>query len=133
MPLTIFNAVSDVAGLASAIPNLIAVVQSLSTDTTFQSALAAAPHTHAEVTTLSALVRSLQNDVSGVLHDKNFFSIMNAIHHLIGDSGTLTADFVFLRDDKVILEEIGASPVLQAKIEAVLSAWTPVQAALQSL
>jgi hypothetical protein len=133
MSLTIFNHVADAEALAAAIPNLIAVVQSLSTDATFQAALAAAPHTHAEVTTLSALVRSLQNDVSGVLHDKNFFSILNAISHLVGDGGRLRAAFMAVQADPGVLGEIAASPVLQAKLEAVLSAWTPVQAALQSL
>lgn len=133
MPLTIFNAVQDVEGLASAIPNLISVVQSLGTDAAFQTALQAAPHTHAEVTTLSALVRSLQNDVSGVIHDKNFFSILNAISHLVSDSGRLRADVTALGTDSTILREVAASPVLQARLEAVLSAWTPVQAALQAL
>lgn len=133
MPLTIFNAVSDVAALASAIPNLIAVVQSLSTDQEFQSALLKAPHTHAEVTTLSALSRSLENDVSGVIHDKNFFSKLNAISHLVSDSGTLRIHAATLESDPEVLKEIAGSPVLQTKLEAVLSAWTPVQAALQSL
>lgn len=133
MSLNIFNAVSDVAVLSVALPKLIAVVQSLSTDATFQTALADAPHTHAEVTTLSALIRSLQNDVSGVLHDKNFFSILNAISHLVSDGGRLRADVTALGADSAILREIASSPVLQAKLEAVLGAWTPVQAALQAL
>lgn len=133
MSLTLFNAVSDVAGLAAAIPNLIAVVQSLSADATFQTALSAAPHTHAEVATLSALVRSLENDVNGVLHDKNFFSILNAISHLVSDGGRLTSAASGIESDTAVLGEIAASPVLQAKLEAVMSAWTPVQAALQSL
>jgi hypothetical protein len=133
MSLTIFNAVSDVAGLAAAIPNLIAAVEALQMNTAFQTALANAPHTHAEVTTLSALTRSLQNDVSGILHDKNFLSILNAIHHLIGDGGTLVQDVTFIRSDTTIIEEIAASPVLQSGVESVLNAWTPVQAALQSL
>ncbi len=109
------------------------MVQSLSTDTAFQAALAAAPHTHAEVTTLSALVRSLQNDVSGVLHDKNFLSILNAIHHVIGDGSRIVGDVTALQSDSAILAEIASSPVLQNKLKTILFAWAPVQAALQSL